>query len=215
MSEKRQSVGDSAGPKKRNYNYLKSYFKCGFIEGQDRLSGFMLPSPIVSSGSILALWFTTDFAVSAQGFKAVYEDPYCKFTSGATHGVCIQLFNQRIEAAVMSAAAPEERKGRRQHSIDLLAPAPISICVPFIENNRMASFSQKPMDLAGKRLSKSLKEGSTTGGFVNLDSQNRNQRAMPKEKSEQEKNRCKYVEERSRREKQRRREVKRVRREEK
>uniref|UniRef100_A0AAX7T7I4 CUB and Sushi multiple domains 1 n=1 Tax=Astatotilapia calliptera TaxID=8154 RepID=A0AAX7T7I4_ASTCA len=38
-----------------------------------RLSGFMLPSPVVSSGSILALWFTTDFAVSAQGFKAVYE----------------------------------------------------------------------------------------------------------------------------------------------
>uniref|UniRef100_A0A8B9JH09 CUB and Sushi multiple domains 1 n=1 Tax=Astyanax mexicanus TaxID=7994 RepID=A0A8B9JH09_ASTMX len=38
-----------------------------------RLSGFMLPSPIVSSGSILALWFTTDFAVSAQGFKAIYE----------------------------------------------------------------------------------------------------------------------------------------------
>uniref|UniRef100_A0A8C6KQM8 CUB and Sushi multiple domains 1 n=1 Tax=Nothobranchius furzeri TaxID=105023 RepID=A0A8C6KQM8_NOTFU len=38
-----------------------------------RLSGFMLPSPIVSTGSILALWFTTDFAVSAQGFKAVYE----------------------------------------------------------------------------------------------------------------------------------------------
>uniref|UniRef100_A0A3Q3JM08 CUB and Sushi multiple domains 1 n=1 Tax=Monopterus albus TaxID=43700 RepID=A0A3Q3JM08_MONAL len=38
-----------------------------------RLSGFMLPSSIVSSGSILALWFTTDFAVSAQGFKAVYE----------------------------------------------------------------------------------------------------------------------------------------------
>lgn len=33
----------------------------------------MLPSPIVSSGSILALWFTTDFAVSAQGFKAIYE----------------------------------------------------------------------------------------------------------------------------------------------
>lgn len=33
----------------------------------------MLPSPVVSSGSILALWFTTDFAVSAQGFKAVYE----------------------------------------------------------------------------------------------------------------------------------------------
>lgn len=38
-----------------------------------RLSGFMLPSPIVSTGSIMALWFTTDFAVSAQGFKAIYE----------------------------------------------------------------------------------------------------------------------------------------------
>ncbi|XP_016105748.1 CUB and sushi domain-containing protein 1-like [Sinocyclocheilus grahami] len=41
-----------------------------------RLSGFMLPSPIVSSGSILALWFTTDFAVSAQGFKAIYEGEF-------------------------------------------------------------------------------------------------------------------------------------------
>ncbi|XP_072912857.1 CUB and sushi domain-containing protein 1-like [Hemitrygon akajei] len=38
-----------------------------------RVTGFQLPSPIVSSGSILTLWFTTDFAVSAQGFKAVYE----------------------------------------------------------------------------------------------------------------------------------------------
>ncbi|XP_034777574.2 CUB and sushi domain-containing protein 1-like [Acipenser ruthenus] len=38
-----------------------------------RLSGFQLPSPIVSTGSILGLWFTTDFAVSAQGFKAIYE----------------------------------------------------------------------------------------------------------------------------------------------
>ncbi|KAM6977904.1 CUB and sushi domain-containing protein 1a [Aplochiton taeniatus] len=38
-----------------------------------RLSGFLIPSPIVSSGSVLALWFTTDFAVSAQGFKAIYE----------------------------------------------------------------------------------------------------------------------------------------------
>ncbi|KAM6149501.1 CUB and sushi domain-containing protein 1 [Erethizon dorsatum] len=38
-----------------------------------RLSGFQLPSSVVSTGSILALWFTTDFAVSAQGFKALYE----------------------------------------------------------------------------------------------------------------------------------------------
>ena len=38
-----------------------------------RLSGFQLPSSIVSTGSILTLWFTTDFAVSAQGFRALYE----------------------------------------------------------------------------------------------------------------------------------------------
>ncbi|XP_078503642.1 CUB and sushi domain-containing protein 1 [Lissotriton helveticus] len=38
-----------------------------------RLSGFQLPSSIVSTNSILTLWFTTDFAVSAQGFKAIYE----------------------------------------------------------------------------------------------------------------------------------------------
>nr|XP_042118808.1 CUB and sushi domain-containing protein 1 isoform X2 [Peromyscus maniculatus bairdii] len=38
-----------------------------------RLSGFQLPSSIVSTGSLLTLWFTTDFAVSAQGFKAMYE----------------------------------------------------------------------------------------------------------------------------------------------
>nr|XP_033792232.1 CUB and sushi domain-containing protein 1 [Geotrypetes seraphini] len=37
------------------------------------LSGFQLPSSLVSTGSILTLWFTTDFAVSAQGFKAIYE----------------------------------------------------------------------------------------------------------------------------------------------
>ncbi|XP_040823013.1 CUB and sushi domain-containing protein 1 [Ochotona curzoniae] len=38
-----------------------------------RLSGFQLPSSMVSTGSILTLWFTTDFAVSAQGFRALYE----------------------------------------------------------------------------------------------------------------------------------------------
>lgn len=45
-------------------------FSC-FLE--PRLSGFRLPSSVVSTGSVLTLWFTTDFAVSAQGFKALYE----------------------------------------------------------------------------------------------------------------------------------------------
>lgn len=56
---------------KEQRNVLKSTEMC--VSSLFRLSGFMLPSPIVSSGSILALWFTTDFAVSAQGFKAIYE----------------------------------------------------------------------------------------------------------------------------------------------
>ncbi|XP_043915905.1 CUB and sushi domain-containing protein 2-like [Protopterus annectens] len=38
-----------------------------------RLTGFQLPPPIVSTGRILTLWLTTDYAVSAQGFKAIYE----------------------------------------------------------------------------------------------------------------------------------------------
>uniref|UniRef100_A0A3P8W543 CUB and Sushi multiple domains 2 n=1 Tax=Cynoglossus semilaevis TaxID=244447 RepID=A0A3P8W543_CYNSE len=40
---------------------------------QTRLTGFQLPSPIVSTGSRLTLWLLSDYAVSGQGFKAVYE----------------------------------------------------------------------------------------------------------------------------------------------
>uniref|UniRef100_A0A8C6L3G6 CUB and Sushi multiple domains 2 n=1 Tax=Nothobranchius furzeri TaxID=105023 RepID=A0A8C6L3G6_NOTFU len=38
-----------------------------------RLTGFQLPSPVVSTGSRLTLWLLSDYAVSGQGFKAVYE----------------------------------------------------------------------------------------------------------------------------------------------
>ncbi|KAI4818315.1 hypothetical protein KUCAC02_011659, partial [Chaenocephalus aceratus] len=38
-----------------------------------QLSGFQLPSPIVSTGSRITLWLLSDYAVSGQGFKAVYE----------------------------------------------------------------------------------------------------------------------------------------------
>lgn len=51
--------------------YYKKLVICAFL--LHRLSGFQLPSSIVSTGSILTLCFTTDFAVSAQGFKAIYE----------------------------------------------------------------------------------------------------------------------------------------------
>uniref|UniRef100_H3CV01 CUB and Sushi multiple domains 2 n=1 Tax=Tetraodon nigroviridis TaxID=99883 RepID=H3CV01_TETNG len=38
-----------------------------------RLTGFQLPSPIVSTGSRLTLWLLSDYAVSGQGFKVNYE----------------------------------------------------------------------------------------------------------------------------------------------
>lgn len=42
------------------------YFTC-------RLTGFTIPPPVTSSGSIFSLRLTSDFAVSAHGFKAAYE----------------------------------------------------------------------------------------------------------------------------------------------
>lgn len=38
-----------------------------------RLTGFSIPPPVTSSGSIFSLRLTSDFAVSAHGFKAFYE----------------------------------------------------------------------------------------------------------------------------------------------
>lgn len=65
------------------FNYVHIFLKF-------RLSGFQLPSSVVSTGSILTLWFTTDFAVSAQGFKALYEGrmltvPYAHPRSRCAH----------------------------------------------------------------------------------------------------------------------------------
>uniref|UniRef100_A0A7N6FBD4 CUB and Sushi multiple domains 3a n=1 Tax=Anabas testudineus TaxID=64144 RepID=A0A7N6FBD4_ANATE len=39
-----------------------------------RLTGFTMPSPVTSSGSIFSLRLTSDFAVSAHGFKVAYEE---------------------------------------------------------------------------------------------------------------------------------------------
>lgn len=44
-----------------------------FLLGVCRLTGFRLPPPIVSTGARLTLWLLSDYAVSGQGFKAVYE----------------------------------------------------------------------------------------------------------------------------------------------
>lgn len=38
-----------------------------------RLTGFTIPPPVTSSGSIFSLRLTSDFAVSAHGFKVAYE----------------------------------------------------------------------------------------------------------------------------------------------
>uniref|UniRef100_A0AAQ4PEB5 CUB and Sushi multiple domains 3a n=1 Tax=Gasterosteus aculeatus aculeatus TaxID=481459 RepID=A0AAQ4PEB5_GASAC len=39
-----------------------------------RLTGFTIPAPVTSSGSIFSLRLTSDFAVSAHGFKVAYEE---------------------------------------------------------------------------------------------------------------------------------------------
>lgn len=56
-----------------------------FLLGVYRLTGFRLPPPIVSTGARLTLWLLSDYAVSGQGFKAVYEG-----RSGMEH-VCVLL----------------------------------------------------------------------------------------------------------------------------
>lgn len=54
------------------------FFSCSFhFSVSLRLTGFQLPSPIVSTGSRLTLWLLSDYAVSGQGFKAVYEGKTC------------------------------------------------------------------------------------------------------------------------------------------
>lgn len=45
-----------------------------------RLTGFTIPPPVTSSGSIFSLRLTSDFAVSAHGFKVVYEGKTYFFT---------------------------------------------------------------------------------------------------------------------------------------
>uniref|UniRef100_UPI001EAEFAC8 CUB and sushi domain-containing protein 3-like n=1 Tax=Oncorhynchus gorbuscha TaxID=8017 RepID=UPI001EAEFAC8 len=39
-----------------------------------RLTGFQIPPPVTSTGSIFSLRLTSDFAVSAHGFKMAYEE---------------------------------------------------------------------------------------------------------------------------------------------
>ncbi|KAL7829637.1 hypothetical protein AOLI_G00305220 [Acnodon oligacanthus] len=38
------------------------------------LTGFQIPPPVTSTGSVFSLRLTSDFAVSAHGFKIYYED---------------------------------------------------------------------------------------------------------------------------------------------
>lgn len=72
-----------------SFNNKFMLFNCIHVCLKFRLSGFQLPSSIVSSGSILTLWFTTDFAVSAQGFKALYEGKMLAMHH--PHPLCRQL----------------------------------------------------------------------------------------------------------------------------
>ncbi|XP_029603514.1 CUB and sushi domain-containing protein 3-like, partial [Salmo trutta] len=40
----------------------------------NRLTGFQIPPPVTSTGPIFSLRLTSDFAVSAHGFKMAYEE---------------------------------------------------------------------------------------------------------------------------------------------
>ncbi|KAJ8402877.1 hypothetical protein AAFF_G00361910 [Aldrovandia affinis] len=53
-----------------------------------RLTGFQLPTPIVSSGPRLTLWFLSDYAVSGQGFTASYKERSAAATT--VHQLSIQ-----------------------------------------------------------------------------------------------------------------------------
>lgn len=53
--------------------YTYGYEVCNSLSSICRLTGFTIPPPVTSSGSIFSLRLTSDFAVSAHGFKVVYE----------------------------------------------------------------------------------------------------------------------------------------------
>ncbi|ELW48602.1 CUB and sushi domain-containing protein 2 [Tupaia chinensis] len=62
-----------------------------------RLTGFQLPATIVSAATVLSLRLISDYAVSAQGFRASYEGdqeedvlPSCHFYSTSLLGLCHQ-----------------------------------------------------------------------------------------------------------------------------
>ncbi|KAJ7423394.1 CUB and sushi domain-containing protein 2-like isoform X1 [Willisornis vidua] len=57
-----------------------------------RLTGFQLPAPIVSTGTVLSLWLVSDYAVSAQGFQASYEEE-AVLVMGTFHSVAFQPWN--------------------------------------------------------------------------------------------------------------------------
>lgn len=42
-----------------------------------RLTGFQVPPPVTSTGNVFSLRLTSDFAVSAHGFKLIYEGRMC------------------------------------------------------------------------------------------------------------------------------------------
>lgn len=74
--------------------FLCIHFSFSFFR---RLTGFQLPSPIVSTGSRLTLWLLSDYAVSGQGFKAVFEGK-------STSPFYFFLLNPQKRATVWSSA---------------------------------------------------------------------------------------------------------------
>ena len=65
-----------------------------------RLTGFQVPPPVTSTGNVFSLRLTSDFAVSAHGFKLNYE--------GQRVSLCVCTKGPRLSADLCSSGKREQ-----------------------------------------------------------------------------------------------------------
>ncbi|GLD72047.1 CUB and sushi domain-containing protein 3 [Lates japonicus] len=63
---------EGGGERKEEW-LLQDKKKCVAVAAR-RLTGFQVPPPVTSTGNVFSLRLTSDFAVSAHGFKLNYEE---------------------------------------------------------------------------------------------------------------------------------------------
>ncbi|KAJ4927850.1 hypothetical protein JOQ06_015652, partial [Pogonophryne albipinna] len=82
--EKEEDIKEMATLKKEANTHVLSgigldererrYRKCQMRKGVKMITGFQVPPPVTSTGNVFSLRLTSDFAVSAHGFKLNYEE---------------------------------------------------------------------------------------------------------------------------------------------